>query len=152
MWRMTFSTAANSFSDHENDPLRRFGQGNKKAKSWRQVASHYKLLISTPQISPIYDIDVLPIASEKSLNRSNAMTAKITFRKMRLGTISAVIASMTLGGCVYYPSNYGYGYPGYTAPAYVAPPVSGSVVIGMGDWWGGGWGDDDHGWHGGWRR
>lgn len=152
MWRMTFSAAANLFSDHKNDPLRRFGEGDKKAKSWRHVASHYKFLISTPHISPIYDIDVSTIASQKSSNRSNVMTAKITSWKKRLGTIGTVMAAMTLGGCVYYPSNYGYGYTGYAAPAYVAPPVSGSVVIGMGNWWGGDWGDGDQGWHGGWRH
>jgi len=47
-----------------------------------------------------------------------------------------ILAGVSLAGCVYYPSGYGYGYaPGYVA----APPV---VVGGWG--WGGGWG---HHWH-----
>ncbi len=56
----------------------------------------------------------------------------------RLGAVAALaLAAASLGGCVYYPSGYGYGYgysPGYYAapPAYYAPPVS--------LYFGGGWG------------
>ncbi len=62
-----------------------------------------------------------------------------------LGVITALgLAGMSLAGCVYYPSGYAYGGPGY-APGYVAaPPVN---VVVAGGWWGGWWG---HG--GGWRR
>jgi hypothetical protein len=57
-----------------------------------------------------------------------------------IGTIAALmIAGVSLAGCVYYPSGYGYGpaySSGYYAPAYAyAPPVN--VVVG-GGW--GGWG------------
>lgn len=55
------------------------------------------------------------------------------------------LACVSLGGCVYYPRGYGYGYaasPGYYQPAYVAPPVV------VGGWWGGGWG---RGWGRGWH-
>ena len=63
---------------------------------------------------------------------------KISARAM--ARIAAVaLAGVSLAGCVYYPSGYGYGYaPGYYAePAYVAP----TVVVG--GWWG--WGGHGHG-------
>jgi len=59
------------------------------------------------------------------------------FSTRTIGMIAALgLAGLSLAGCVYYPSGYGYGYaPGYYAPAYVAPaPVYGGVVIGG---WGG---------------
>jgi hypothetical protein len=58
-----------------------------------------------------------------------------------IGTVAAlVLTGISLAGCVYYPSGYGYGYgPSYYGPAYVAaPPVAVSVGGGWG--WGGGWG------------
>lgn len=66
----------------------------------------------------------------------------MTNRILKPSTLGILaVLGMSLAGCVYYPSSYGYGYG---QPAYVAaPPV---VVVG-GGWWGGGWG---HG--GGWRR
>lgn len=57
--------------------------------------------------------------------------------KRTLSLIAALgLAGLSLAGCVYYPSGYGYGYsPGYYAPAYVAPaPVYGSIWIGGGHW------------------
>lgn len=57
--------------------------------------------------------------------------------KRALGLIAVLgLAGLSLAGCVYYPSGYGYGYaPGYYAPAYVAPvPVYGSIWIGGGHW------------------
>jgi hypothetical protein len=62
-----------------------------------------------------------------------------------IGTVAAlVLTGMSLAGCVYYPSGYGYGYGPSYGPAYVAaPPVAVSVGGGWG--WGGGWGG--HHWH-----
>ncbi|MDE8347364.1 MAG: hypothetical protein POH28_14510 [Acidocella sp.] len=64
-----------------------------------------------------------------------------TFAALRRAAVLA-IATAGLGGCVYYPSGYGYN-TGYYAPAItLAPPP---IVVG--GWWGGwghrGWGDDD---------
>ncbi len=57
-----------------------------------------------------------------------------------IGTVAALaLAGMSLAGCVYYPSGYGYGYVPSYGPAYVAaPPVA--VAVGGGWGWGGGWG------------
>ncbi|CAG4908933.1 unnamed protein product [Acidocella sp. C78] len=62
-------------------------------------------------------------------------------RRLLLAAFAAG-AALTLGGCVYYPSSYGYGY-GYYAPP---PVVYGGVTIG--GWWHG----DDDGWHRGWHH
>jgi hypothetical protein len=69
------------------------------------------------------------------------MEYPMTVRAMKLSTrtigmIAALgLAGLSLAGCVYYPSGYGYGYaPGYYAPA----PVYGAVVVG------GGWGHWHH--------
>jgi hypothetical protein len=53
--------------------------------------------------------------------------------KRALGLVAVLgLAGLSLAGCVYYPSGYGYA-PGYYAPAYVAPaPVFGGVWIGGG--------------------
>jgi hypothetical protein len=61
---------------------------------------------------------------------------KLSSRKIRL-VAALALAGVSLAGCVYYPSGYGYGYaPGYYSPGYVAAPP---VVIGGGwGWWGGG--------------
>ena len=60
------------------------------------------------------------------------------FKRSRrtLGLIAALgLAGLSLAGCVYYPSGYGYGYaPGYYAPAVAPVPVYGSVWIGGGHW------------------
>jgi hypothetical protein len=59
----------------------------------------------------------------------------VKFSSRSLVKLAAVVfASVSLAGCVYYPSGYGYGY-GYGPGYVVAPPVG--VVVG------GGWG-----WHG----
>jgi len=71
------------------------------------------------------------------------------FRKQTMGALVALaLCSLSLAGCVVYPSGYGYGYGGggYYAPAVIAPPIYGSVIIGGGGGWGHGWGG------GGWRR
>ncbi len=61
----------------------------------------------------------------------------MNFRRRALPIAMAAGLLLSLGGCVVYPSGYGYGYGGY-APAYYAPPVYGSVIIGGGGWYGGG--------------
>ncbi|MBU6448252.1 MAG: hypothetical protein KGQ26_01375 [Rhodospirillales bacterium] len=63
------------------------------------------------------------------------MTDFKPFATLRRFTVLA-LAAAGLGGCVYYPSGYGYGRGGgYYAPAVtVAPPP-----IVFGGWWG----DDD---------
>jgi hypothetical protein len=75
-----------------------------------------------------------------------SMTAKA---RRRFGAVAALaLAAAGLSGCVYYPSNYAYGYGSgyYAAPAPVV--VQPSVVVG--GWWGGwGGGDWDDDWHGG---
>ncbi|HWE72577.1 MAG TPA: hypothetical protein VG328_05400 [Stellaceae bacterium] len=54
---------------------------------------------------------------------------------MRFALVAAV--ALGLSGCVAYPDPY-YGYGGY--PSYYGPPVAGSVYIGGGGGWHGGWG------------
>jgi len=94
-----------------------------------------------PQITPIFAI-------YRSGGSADFKEYSMSFRNMKLSSralgamLALGLAGVSLAGCVYYPSGYGYGYGPAYAPGYVyAPPVG--VVVGGG--WGGGWG------RGGWR-
>ena len=68
--------------------------------------------------------------------------------------------AILLGGCVYYPNNYGYyGGPPLYGPAVYGPPVGLNIEIPVGGSWHSGWGHSYRGWGGyaphrwgGWRH
>lgn len=71
-------------------------------------------------------------------------------QKLWIRTGGALLAVLSLAGCVAYPADYsgGYAQPGYGPPVYAAPVYAAPVYVAPPIYLGGGWG----GRGGHWRR